>query len=213
MPTQQDRRERDSGGPPLHAAEQEDLRDAHRAHARRVRRARANLIAWAVGTVLITVLWAAVEWDANGAFESFGHEGRDGEWNPTLWALAIGIWGLVAGIVALRARFERPPTEAEIDAAVARVAPSAAAPAALRAFARRRLEGVRRLRFHLAAWVLGVVVVAPLNVLVEWQDNGGFERLSGDSQPGSWDPWGLYIAGIWALVIAALAAAVYTRRP
>jgi hypothetical protein len=52
----------------------------------------------------------------------------------------------------------------------------------------------------------------PLNVLIEWQDNGGFERLSGNTQPGSWDPWVLEIGGIWALVIAPLALVVYVDR-
>ena len=76
---------------------------------------------------------------------------------------------------------------------------------------RRRLEGIRRLRFHVAAWVLGMVVIT-LNALIEWQDNGSFERLSSNSQPGSWDPWVLQI-GIWALVIAGLALVVYVDRP
>jgi hypothetical protein len=69
------------------------------------------------------------------------------------------------------------------------------------------------LKFHVAAWMLGMVVITPLNVLIEWQDNGAFERLSRNSRPGSWDPWVLYIGGIWALVIAGLALVVYADRP
>jgi hypothetical protein len=130
-----------------------------------------------------------------------------GDWNPTLPVLVIGIWGLTVGIAALRVRFERPPTAAEVDRAVERLTPGAAgtiAPAGLRRLARRRLQGVDRLRFHLAAWVLGMIVIAPLNLLIEWQDNGGFERWSNDSQPGSWDPWALYVGGIWALAVAVI---------
>jgi hypothetical protein len=56
-----------------------------------------------------------------------------------------------------------------------------------------------------------MVVMTPLNALIEWQDNGAFERVSGNSQPGSWDPWILAIGGIWALVIAALALRVLPR--
>jgi hypothetical protein len=56
-------------------------------------------------------------------------------------------------------------------------------------------------------------VITPLNALIEWQDNGSFQRLSDNSQPGSWDPWVLPIGGIWALVIAAMAVVVYLDRP
>jgi hypothetical protein len=68
------------------------------------------------------------------------------------------------------------------------------------------------LKFHVVAWVLGMVVIAPLKALIERQDNGAFERLSTNSQPGSWDPWVVYVGGIWALVIAGLALVVYIDR-
>jgi hypothetical protein len=120
--------------------------------------------------------------------------------------------------MALRVYFERPVTITEVDRIVRQLEPHYAAEHAattdeVRRFVRRRLEGVRRLKFHVAAWVLGMVVITPLNTLIEWQDNGAFERLSRNSQPGSWDPWVLYIGGIWALVIAALALVVYVDRP
>ena len=63
------------------------------------------------------------EWNANGAFERFAHEGNPGDWNPTLWALAVGIWGLVVGTMALRVYFERPATAAELDCAVEQLGP------------------------------------------------------------------------------------------
>jgi hypothetical protein len=144
---------------------------------KRMRRLVANVIAWGVGTTAVTVAWVAHEWNANGAFQRFGHEGNNGDWNPTLWALVVLIWTLVVGIVALRVYFERPMPTA-------------------------RLERIGRLRFHIAAWLFGMVVLTPLNALIEWQDNGGFERFSRNSKPGSWDPWVLYVGGIWAAVIA-----------
>ena len=109
-------------------------------------------------------------------------------------------------------------TATEIDDAVEQLEPRLAATSAvtadeMRRFARRRLEGIRRLKFHVAAWTLGMAVITPLNALIEWQDNGRFERLSDNSQPGSWDPWVLEIGGIWALVIAAMAIVVYADRP
>lgn len=156
-----------------------------RRQAERVRRLRAHVAGWAFGATIVTAGWIAHEWNANGAFERFAHEGNRGDWNPTLWALVVLLWGLAVGIMALRVHFERPPTVTEID----------------------------RLKFHIAAWLLAMVVLLPLNVLIEWQDNGGFERISGNSRPGSWEPWILYVGGIWALVIAiAIALPVYLER-
>lgn len=58
-----------------------------------------------------------------------------------------------------------------------------------------------------------MIVLTPLWALIEWQDNGGFERFSNDSQPGEWEPWILYVGGVWALVIAVFALQVYFDRP
>ena len=218
MPTKRDDEARAPSLPATVRTEESELRAAAREYAKRVRRFKIHLVAWIVGASLLTALWVLNEWNANGAFERLAHEGNPGDWNPTLWALAVGIWGLVVGIMALRVYFERPVTATEVDRAVEQLEPRfagkyAATTTEVRRFVRRRLEGVRRLKFHAAAWVLGMVVITPLNALIEWQDNGGFERLSSNSQPGSWDPWVLYIGGIWALVIAALALLVYVDRP
>ena len=152
-------------------------------HATRVRRLKINAVAWGIGASLITALWVWSQWDANGGFESFGFDGNPGEWNPTLWALTVGLWGLVVGIMALRVVFERPLTRAH----------------------ERSVERAAQLKFHVASWGLGMVVLTPLWALIEWQDNGGLERWSSDSQPGSWEPWILYVGGFWALGIAVLA--------
>jgi hypothetical protein len=95
--------------------ESEELRAAARRQIQRVRRLTINVAAWAFGTILFTTLWVLTEWQEHGALKSFGHEGEPGQWNPTLWALAVGIWGLVVGIMALRVHFERPATAAEVD--------------------------------------------------------------------------------------------------
>lgn len=169
---------------------------------KRVRRVKLNAIAWLVGSSLITVLWAWNQWDGNGAFEHFGsHEGNPGDWNPTLWALGVGLWGLVVGIMALRVRFERPAPEDVVER-------EAALPASRRA----RLEDLGRLKFHIAAWGLAIVVLTPLWALIEWQDNGGFERWSGNGRPGDWEPWILYVAAFWALGVALLAVWLRLRR-
>lgn len=157
----------------------DELRAAERSYARRLRRLKLNAAAWAVGTAVITVLWAVNEWQDNGVFERFGHEGDPGQWNPTLWAAAIGAWSLVVGIMALGVLFVRPTAE-------------------------YRTSLVQRAKFHVAAWVYGLVVLTPVWALIEWQDNGAFERWSSNDQPGSWDPWILIVAGVWALLAVAV---------
>jgi hypothetical protein len=127
----------------------------------RVRRLKLSLAVWGVWTLSITTLWVVHEWDVNGPFERFGHEGHAGQWNPTLWALGIGVPTLIVGIMALAVYFVRPTA----DHAVLRM---------------------QRLKFHVAAWLFGMVVLTPLWALIEWQDNGGFERWSNNSRPGDW---------------------------
>jgi sterol desaturase/sphingolipid hydroxylase (fatty acid hydroxylase superfamily) len=194
------------------ATEKEELRAKARRHVKRVRRLKINVAAWVLGTLLLTTLWVLNQWQANGAFERFGNEGNPGDWSPTLWALGVGIWGLIVGIMALRAHFERPPTVAEIEHECERFS-GATADAELWRVTRVRLERIGRLKFHVAAWVLGMIVLTPLWALIEWQDNGGFERWSDNSRPGDWEPWILYVGGVWALVIALFALWVYVGRP
>ncbi|MCC6222160.1 MAG: hypothetical protein IT201_01555 [Thermoleophilia bacterium] len=182
---------------------------------RRVRRLRLHAAAWGAGTTLFATLWVLNQWHANGAFRHFGNEGNPGDWNPTLLAIAVGAWGLPVAIMALRVRFERPATGLAVDREVERlrVRGKARPDAELPALARERLERIGRLTFHAAAWLAGMVVLTPLWALVEWQDNGGFERWSTRGERGGWEPWILYVAGIWALAIALLALRLRFRRP
>ena len=114
----------------------DELRMAARRYAARVRRLKLSVVAWGVWTILITTLWVTHEWDVNGAFERFGHEGDPGQWNPTLWALGLGVATLIVGIMALSVYFVRPT----VDRAVLRS---------------------ERLKFHVAAWLFGMVVLTP----------------------------------------------------
>jgi hypothetical protein len=199
------------------STEEAELRVAEQRQQRHVRRLKVYASAWALATFALTAVWVLSEWQANGRLRHFGNEGNPGDWNPTLWALGVGTWGLFVGIAAARVYLRRPVTAAEIDREVEQLRlrhpeRHGRASLQLRRFARERLEGIRRLRFHAAAWAVGMLVLTPLWALIEWQDNGGFERWSADSQPGSWEPWILYVGGIWALVIAALALRVLFRR-
>jgi hypothetical protein len=141
---------------------------------------------WAAWTIVVTTLWVTHEWDANGALESFGHGGDPGQWNPTLWGLAIAIPTLIVGIMALGVYFVRPTAD-------------------------RRVLRSQRLKFHAAAWLFGMVVLTPLWALIEWQDNGGFERWSDASRPGDWDPWVLVVGGVWAMSVVGLVAVRWAR--
>ena len=83
----------------------------------------------------------------------------------------------------------------------------------LREWARTHVERVHRLKLHVAAFVLGMAVLTPIWALVEWQANGGFERWSDDSNPGDWEPWILYVALVWVLVLGIMALRTYLDRP
>lgn len=85
-------------------------------------------------------------------------------------------------------------------------APAVDPDAELRAWARKHVERVHKLKRDIAIYVLGMAALTSVWVLVEWQDNGGFERWSNNSQPGDWDPWILAVGGIWALSVVGLFA-------
>ena len=55
----------------------------------------------------------------------------------------------------------------------------------LRYWARRHVERVRRIKLHIGAFLLGMAVLTPVWAIVEWQDNGGFERWGNDGTPAS----------------------------
>ena len=54
----------------------------------------------------------------------------------------------------------------------------------LREWARKHVERVRRLKLHIAAFVLGMVVLTPIWALVEWQDNGRGSARTARSEQG-----------------------------
>jgi hypothetical protein len=83
----------------------------------------------------------------------------------------------------------------------------------LRAWARKHVERVRRLKRDVAVFVLGMVSLTAVWVLVEWNDNGAFERFSGGNNPGDWEPWILYVALIWGFFVGLDALRVYFDRP
>jgi hypothetical protein len=83
----------------------------------------------------------------------------------------------------------------------------------LRAWARKHVERVQRLKRDVAVYLLGIVSLTAIWALVEWQDNGAFERFSGGNNPGDWEPWILYVALIWGFFVALDALKVFFDRP
>lgn len=83
----------------------------------------------------------------------------------------------------------------------------------LRDWARQHVERVRRLKLHVLAFVLGMAVLIPLWVFVEWESNGAFERWSSNGNPGDWDPWIVYVAVAWGLFVGFVALRTYFDRP
>jgi hypothetical protein len=83
----------------------------------------------------------------------------------------------------------------------------------LREWARKHIKRVRSAKAHIVAFALGMIVLIPLWIIVEWQSSGGFERFSDGDQPGDWEPWILYIAVPWGLWVTFIAAGAYFDRP
>lgn len=83
----------------------------------------------------------------------------------------------------------------------------------LREWARKHVERVHKLKRDIAIFVLGMVTLTGIWALVEWQDNGAFERLSDNGNPGDWEPWILYVALVWGFFVVLDALRVYFDRP
>jgi hypothetical protein len=67
---------------------------------------------------------------------------------------------------------------------------------------------------HIAAFVLGMIVLTPVWMFAEYVTADGWpEHWSDNGNPGDWGPWILYVGLIWGLVVAVAALKVYFDRP
>ena len=82
-------------------------------------------------------------------------------------------------------------------------------------WARQHLERVHKLRLNVAVYLVGMTVLTCVWVITQWSDNGGFERLdfSPEGAPGAWEPWIVYPALIWGLLVVIDALKVHFDRP
>lgn len=53
--------------------------------------------------------------------------------------------------------------------------------------ARKRVERTHGVKANIAAFLVGMIVLVPVWLLVEWQSAGGFKRWSEGGNPGDWD--------------------------
>ena len=83
----------------------------------------------------------------------------------------------------------------------------------LRVWARAHVERVRRLEWHTAVYVLGMLALTAVWALTQWQDNGAFERFATGGNTGDWDPWIAYVGVIWGFFLALEALKTFFDRP
>ena len=84
----------------------------------------------------------------------------------------------------------------------------------LRALAIRELEREQRLKLRVAAFAIGMLVLLPVWVVIEYLGSGGWpERLSNGGNPGDWSPWIVWVALAWGFYVVMSAVALHLRRP
>lgn len=100
---------------------EDELREWARKHIKRVRNAKAHVVAFVLGMIVLVPLWIVVERQSAGSFERFSDGDLPGDWEP--WILYIAIpWGVCVAFIAASAYFDRPTTEADIDRELKRLA-------------------------------------------------------------------------------------------
>ena len=84
----------------------------------------------------------------------------------------------------------------------------------LRAIAIREIEREQRLKLRVAAFCIGMLVLVPVWVAIEYLGSGGWpERLSNGGNPGDWSPWIVWVALAWGFYVVMTAVALRLRRP
>ena len=101
-------------------SEPDELHEWARGHLQRVRQLKVDVALFVLGMIVLTPIWALVEWQSAGGFARFSDRDQPGDWEP--WLLYIAIpWGLYVAYVALRTHFDRPTTQGDIDREVRRL--------------------------------------------------------------------------------------------
>lgn len=84
-------------------------------HIARVRKLKLHATAFVLGMTILVPAWIVTEYvNADGWPKRFSDNANPGDWNPWI-AWVVLIWGFVVAVLALKAYFGRPTTEAEIE--------------------------------------------------------------------------------------------------
>ncbi|HEU4451356.1 MAG TPA: 2TM domain-containing protein [Gaiellaceae bacterium] len=106
----------------LPASEERALRELAIKQVERVRNFKLHLVAFLLGTVLLTTVWVLTEYFEERTWPDRFADSPDlaGTWSPWLF-WAVGIWALVVVVQAFRTYAHRPPSEAEIQREIDRL--------------------------------------------------------------------------------------------
>jgi hypothetical protein len=99
------------------------LREMAMQHLERVRRFKLYLSVYLLAMLVLTPVWIVTQYEqADGWLEHLSTRSRyQGDWDPwIIWVALIGAF--VVTIAGVRAFFDRPPTEAEIEREIRRLA-------------------------------------------------------------------------------------------
>jgi hypothetical protein len=107
-----------SAAPPVDP--DDELRAWARKHVERVHRLKRDAAVYLLGMLVLTGVWAAIQWQDNGAFERFADGDNPGDWEPWIFIVAL-VWGFFLVVEATKTYFDRPASEAEVDRAIERL--------------------------------------------------------------------------------------------
>jgi hypothetical protein len=104
------------------ARDESALRKLAEQHLERVRRFKLGLAVYAVTMVALTPVWIVTQYEtADGWPKHLSSRSRyPGDWDP--WLIWVGVVGaVIVAIMGLRAYFDRPTTEVDVDREVERL--------------------------------------------------------------------------------------------
>ena len=100
----------------------DELRSVALRNVKRVRDFRLHLLAFVVGTTILTATWALTEYlEADGWPKRFGDEDAPGTWH--IWIFyVVGVWAVFVALKGVGAFGRRRPRQPEVDREVERLA-------------------------------------------------------------------------------------------
>jgi hypothetical protein len=81
--------------------------------------------------------------------------------------------------------------------------------------ARRQAQRVHNLKRHLAIYVIGMVLLAAVWIVTQYQSAGGWpDRFAqGNDRPGTWSVWIVWPLLVWTQILLVHALVTFLRRP